>query len=101
MNTTVEEAAATKTFRGRADYKTAFAAAVTELIRRNIKDRNIRIKEIEALIDEYVDAVGERPDKHELYRLANEILREDFRDNRSNKVKRVKYPVLSDRQIAR
>ena len=90
-----------KTFRCKPDYKAAFSEAVTELIQRGIKDRNIRIKEIAALIDEYVESTGERPDKRELYRLANEILREDFRDQASNKSRRDEKPILSDRQLAR
>lgn len=101
MNTTIEKTAATKTFRGQTDYKTAFATAVTELIERQIPDRQARIEAIDALINEYVEAVGERPDKRWLYRLANEILREELTDKHPDKMARVEYPVMSDTQLER
>lgn len=56
---------------------------------------------INELCEEYTAEVGETPDSRELQRLANEILREDLTDKRSNKVQEDEYSFLSDTQKKR
>lgn len=90
-----------KTFRGDSDYKTAFERAATCLIDGKIEDRSERISAVEALINEYVDAVGERPDSRVLSLLTDEILREELTDDNPYKVAHNEYPFLSETQYRR
>src|SRR5690606_6905510 len=88
-------------FKPKTDYKKAFEEAVNEIIDKNIEDRTERIRAIDALIDEYVDAIGSAPDPVQLERLSNYILREELYDTYPDKVSRDEYPILSERQLAR
>lgn len=88
-------------FRGNPDYKAEFERAVTELISAKILDRAERMTTVQSLIDEYVMAVGERPDWRQLERLTNEILREELTDDHPDKMARNDYPIMSDRQRIR
>ncbi|NGQ95476.1 hypothetical protein G3578_09960 [Brevibacillus sp. SYP-B805] len=94
----------TKHFRGNPDYKSAFSAAVTELVdgvrSGAIPDRTERARAIEALIDEYIASTGERPDPAELERLANAALHEELTDQRRNKLTAPEYPFMSEWQLA-
>ncbi|UYZ12158.1 hypothetical protein A6764_15130 [Brevibacillus sp. WF146] len=94
----------TKHFRGHADYKSAFSAAVTELVngvRAGLfPDRTERSRAIEALIDEYIASTGECPDPAELERLANTVLHEELTDQRRNKLTAPEYPFMSEWQLA-
>lgn len=63
--------------------------------------REERIRQISALIDEYVAQTGERPDSRALYRLGSVILHEELTDSNPHKVARESYPILSDRQLVR
>ncbi|EMT54736.1 hypothetical protein I532_03990 [Brevibacillus borstelensis AK1] len=91
-------------FRGHADYKSAFSAAVSELTasnRANPIPRSERMALIEALTDEYVASTGERPDVAELERLADAVLYEELTDSHPDKVTRTEYPIMSEQQLAR
>ncbi|MFL1672179.1 hypothetical protein [Paenibacillus dendritiformis] len=86
-------------FRGDSDYKAAFEHAATRLIDAKIEDRGERMMAVEALIDEYVVAVGERPDGGILERLTDYILREELTDGNPHKVSHNEYPFLSESQM--
>jgi len=88
-------------FKHGTDYKKAFEEAVNEIIEKDIEDRAERIRAIDALIDEYVYAIGSAPDPVQLERLSNYILREELYDTYPDKVSRDEYPILSERQLAR
>jgi len=88
-------------FKHGTDYKAEFERAVNEIIDKNIEDRTERIRAIDALIDEYVDAIGSAPDPKQLERLADYILREELTDSSKDKVSREEYPILSEWQLAR
>lgn len=87
------------TFRGDSDYKASFERAATCLIDAKIEDRGVRMVAVEALIDEYVEAVGERPDGDVLERLTDYILREELTDDNPHKVAHNEYPFLSESQM--
>ena len=88
-------------FKHGTDYKKAFEEAVNEIIDKNIEDRTERIRAIDALIDEYVYAIGSAPDPVQLERLSNYILKEELTDASKNKVRREEYPIFSEWQLAR
>lgn len=103
MNKRNQYASTPKYFRGQADYKSAFSAAVSDLIaanRANPIPRSERIALIGALTDEYVASTGERPDVAELERLADAILYEELTDQRRDKISGVEYPFMSEWQLA-
>lgn len=81
------------------DYKTKFNEDVTVLIASNIEDRTERMAAIQALIDRYVEASGERPDAAQLERLTDYILREELTDRHPDKVTRDEYPFFSAWQL--
>lgn len=86
-------------FRGDIDFKTSFERAATCLIDATIYDRTERMRSVEALIDEYVAAVGERPDGSILEQLTDYILREELTDDNPHKVAHNEYPFLSESQM--
>ncbi|MFW5434334.1 hypothetical protein [Paenibacillus apiarius] len=90
-----------KAFRGDSDYKAAFERAATCLIDAKIEDRDERMTAVQALIDEYVAQIGERPDGAILEQLTDYILFEELEgDTRTDKIND-EYPILSERQMAR
>lgn len=89
------------TFRGDSDYKAAFERAATHLIDASIEDRDERMTAVQVLIDEYVTAIGERPDGAIIEQLTDYILYEELEgDMRTDKIND-EYPILSERQMAR
>ncbi|MCY9760405.1 hypothetical protein M5X06_12830 [Paenibacillus alvei] len=89
------------TFRGDSDYKTSFERAATCLIDAKIEDRDERMTAVQALIDEYVASIGERPDGAIIEQLTDYILFEELEgDMRTDKIND-EYPILSERQMAR
>lgn len=86
-------------FRGDSEYKASFERAATCLIDAKIEDRGVRMAAVEALIDEYVGAVGERPDGDILEQLTDYILREELLDPNPYKVSQNDYPILSESQM--
>lgn len=94
----------TRHYRGHPDYKSAFSAAVSELIatnRANPIPRHERMRIIGALTDEYVTSTGERPDAAELERLADAVLYEELTDMSVWKAKHAEYPFFSEVQKER
>lgn len=90
-------------FDKRADYKSAFKRYVDELFARakrgDLADRAERIALIDALIESYIAATGQRPDSVQLDRLATLCLREELTDKHDKwKAKHEEYPFLSDSQ---
>lgn len=81
------------------NYKAAFNEAVTDIIAEDIVDRGERILAVRALIDAYVDSVGETPDDAQLERLTDYILREELTDMHPDKVTNTEYPFMSDWQL--
>jgi hypothetical protein len=94
-----------KHFGNNPDYKSAFSAAVSELVngvRAGLfPDRTERSRAINALIDEYIASTGERPDSAELERLTNAVLHEELTDKSPDKMSREEYPIMSETQLAR
>lgn len=90
-----------RTFRGNPEYTEEFEKAVDKLIAAEIDDRQERIDAVDRLCEEYTESVGETPDSRQLYRLTNEILREELTDKRKNKVRAEEYPFLSKHQLKR
>lgn len=88
-------------FKHGTDYKKAFEEAVNEIIDKNIEDRTERIRAIDALIDEYVYAIGSAPDPVQLERLSNYILREELTDKNPHKVRHMEYPIFTETQLKR
>ncbi|MBY0023770.1 hypothetical protein J2W97_000847 [Paenibacillus jamilae] len=80
------------------DYKTEFHDAVAELIAEGIADRTERMIAIQALIDAYVNSIGEVPEAAELERLTDYILREELTDTHPDKMTRTEYPIMSKYQ---
>lgn len=78
-----------------------FSAMVDELIDAKIPDRQVRIKAIDELIEDYFKVLGRMPEGAVLNRLTNEILREELTDTRKNKVQTEEYPFLSETQVRR
>ncbi|MCR8843101.1 hypothetical protein NQ117_05365 [Paenibacillus sp. SC116] len=89
-----------KTFRGDSDYKAAFEQVVMFLINEENEDRTERMADIQALIDEYVDDIGETPNASILEKLTDYILREELLDPNPYKVAHNEYPILSERQMS-
>lgn len=87
-------------FRGDSDYKTSFEHAATCLIDAKIEDRDERMTAAKTLIDEYVVAIGERPDGTILEQLTDYILREELLDPNPHKVSQNEYPIFSARQLS-
>lgn len=81
------------------DYKTEFHEAVTELVARDIADRNERMADIRTITDSYVKLTGEQPDASEIERLTDYILREELTDRNPHKVAHAEYPFMSDWQL--
>jgi hypothetical protein len=81
------------------DYKTAFSDAVADLIEEGIEDRAERMLAVQALIDAYIDSVGETPDGEQLERLTDYILAEELTDKHKNKVSATEYPFMSTWQL--
>lgn len=88
-------------FRGDSDYKTSFVHAATCLIDAKIEDRDERMAAVQALIDEYVTEVEERPDGGVIERLTDYILREELTDDDPYKIVHNEYPFLSRMQLER
>ncbi|MCY9577944.1 hypothetical protein [Paenibacillus alvei] len=87
-------------FRGDSDYKAKFERAATCLIDAKIEDRDERMTAVQALIDEYVTEIGERPDGAIVEQLTDYILREELLDPNPYKVSQNEYPILSTRQMS-
>lgn len=83
------------------DYKTQFNEDTTALIATNIADRTERMAAVQALIDRYVETNGVVPDRAQLERLTDYILREELTDPTSWKTRHIEYPFLSEMQMAR
>lgn len=83
------------------DYKTQFNEDTTALIDANIEDRTERMAAVQALIDRYVETNGEIPDRAQLERLSDYILREELTNPNRMKVRDEEYPFLSARQLER
>ncbi|KTS84456.1 hypothetical protein NS115_03765 [Paenibacillus jamilae] len=81
------------------DYKTAFAAAVYELLAVQDMPVNFRISAVEVLTEAYYEQTGERPSTEMLSLLADFILRDDLSDRDPDKVTKKEYPFLSKDQI--
>jgi hypothetical protein len=71
------------------------------MIAEDITDRSERMKAIQALIDAYIDSVGETPDDAQLERLTDYILREELTDGNEYKITHGEYPFMSERQFER
>lgn len=83
------------------DYKTQFNEDTTALIATNIADRTERMAAVQALIDRYVEAKGSVPDRAQLERLTDYVLREELTDPDPYKSEHNEYPILSEIQLAR
>lgn len=83
------------------DYKVKFAEDVTELIEKDIEDRNARMAAVSALTEDYVMRYGEYPDMIQLERLTDYILREELTNTDRMKARNDEYPFLSERQFER
>jgi hypothetical protein len=83
------------------DYKTQFSEDTAALIATNIADRTERMAAVHALIDRYIEANGEVPDRAQLERLTDYILREELTDRNRMKSREEEYPFLSERQMDR
>jgi hypothetical protein len=83
------------------NYRERFNSRVGSFIAQHIDDRSERIKAIQHLIDDYVEAHGERPPIESLNRLSDYILYEELKDGAKNKVSAIEYPFLSERQFVR
>ncbi|GAA0840543.1 hypothetical protein GCM10008915_36280 [Bifidobacterium pullorum subsp. gallinarum] len=81
------------------DYKTQFNEDTTALIATNIADRTQRMAAVQALIDRYVEANGEVPDRAQLERLTDYILRDELTDRHPDKITRTEYPFMSAWQL--
>lgn len=83
------------------DYKTQFNEDTTALIATNISDRTERMAAVQALIDRYIEANVEVPDRAQLERLTDYVLREELTDSTAWKTHHTEYPFLSEMQLAR
>lgn len=81
------------------DYKTQFSEDAAALIASNIADRTERMAAVQALIDRYIEANGEVPDRAQLERLTDYILREELTDRHPDKITRNEYPFMSTWQL--
>ncbi|WP_271750054.1 hypothetical protein [Bacillus paralicheniformis] len=74
---------------------------ITELQQRTKAgefDRIERIKEINALVEAYLDSVGKSPDSTELEHMANLIIYEELTNPHPDKMTREEYPIMSETQ---
>lgn len=83
------------------DYKTKFNEDTAALIATNIADRTERMAAVQALIDRYIEENGEVPDRAQLERLTDYVLREELTDPNLHKVLHNEYPFLSETQLER
>ncbi|WP_103110262.1 hypothetical protein [Brevibacillus reuszeri] len=83
------------------DFKTKFNEDTTALIAANIADRTERMAAVQALIDRYIEANGEIPDRAQLERLTDYVLREELTDPDPYKSEHNEYPILSEIQLSR
>ncbi|MGM1023519.1 MAG: hypothetical protein ACQEXV_24035 [Bacillota bacterium] len=81
------------------DYKTAFAAAVSELLAVQDMPVQFRMSAVDVLTEAYYEQTGERPSADKLSMLADFILRDDLSDRDPDKVTKTEYPFLSKDQI--
>jgi len=95
----------TTDYKNEADYKSAFKRYVDELFARakrgDLADRAERMALIDALIESYIAATGQRPDSVQLDRLASLCLREELTDRHPDKMSREEFPIMSDEQYVR
>ncbi|KXY25721.1 hypothetical protein [Bacillus sp. FSL K6-0067] len=96
------------TFDTNGDYKVQFETYINTLItaRREsdsgaISNSDVRAKEINSLIDAYVETVGGRPDEFQLERLTDLLLYEELNDPTPWKSRKLEYPFFSERQLLR
>lgn len=81
-----------RVFRDDPNFKDKFAEVVNELIKQDIKPLSKRIKVFDDLCNEYIRATNENPPKKEMYKIAEEIIKLDKRENGDNNT-------LSDWQV--
>lgn len=89
-------------FTGCSEYKQKLNEIIDELF-SEVKYRPIEviIEKVRQVTDEYVIAVGERPDVSALDRMSTLILNGDITDTNRMKMRDTEYPVMSDTQEAR
>ena len=75
-------------------------ATLTGVSRDELPSVEVRNWEVEELTNEYLEAVGERPDPLELSALADYILADTLRDPTSYKSSRSEYPIENGYQRA-
>lgn len=87
------------------DYKTDFndqVADFREQVREgSYSEREGRMTAVEAMVDQYIAAHGERPDSKQLERLSNALLHEELTDRNPHKILHTENPILSNYQFDR
>lgn len=74
---------------------------IDKLFKRKEETAFQRNENADRLIESYFQTFGEVPPPSALERLGSYIMREDYEDQRKNKVQLTEYPALSERQMAR
>jgi 5-methylcytosine-specific restriction endonuclease McrA len=70
-------------------------------LNKNGMEREERMSEINRLLEEYFDTVGEYPNSDYLDKMADVILKEELSSIDTHKMSHEEYPILSDSQYAR
>lgn len=80
------------------DHREEFAAKVDDLT-KTVQPLPWRRRAVEGLIQEYIETTGERPDREQLFKLANHLLADELKDKSPDKVTRAEFPILSFYQM--
>lgn len=83
------------------EYKEEWQGKVTELGKINhsaLPEIGVRNEQVNTLIEEYREHVGENPSSYWLTHLGTYILNEDLKQNDKDKMSKNEYPLLSHRQ---
>lgn len=87
-----------------AGYRERFEESVAELSAityHKLPDPEVRVKEVEDLVESYYDFVGDYPDSMQLFKLSNYILSKELKDMDVDKVTNAEFPFLSEYQLKR
>lgn len=81
------------------NYRTEFTERVDAMMKaEEVKPTEVRVAEVDALLEEYYDVTGDKPNAATLEKLGNYLLLDTLRDRNPHKVKHNEYPVYSKYQ---
>ena len=83
------------------NYREEFEQDVSHFVTSIEPNRAERIALIDRMISDYITKYNEKPPKAQLERLADAIMNEELIDRHPDKMSRMEYPIMSQRQLDR